>query len=242
MKKTAVFAILMSVVLILGINNVYSQDSTKTEKNKVELFSNFDLTTGYVWRGVMLDNKPNVQPVFGLVYGNFEAGCFNSVSLLNNYYEADLYVAYRPLKFIKLTVTDFFVDLASNSQEYFNYSDTMGYHNVIADITFGNLEKCPFTLTASTIVYGGLDMDSLGTQNYSSYFELSYTKNSYEFFVGGITGQSAFYINKDAGLINVGTKIKREIKVNEKFSIPAKFALVVNPQMKKLYATLTLSF
>jgi hypothetical protein len=242
MKKILIFSILMSVVLILGIGNAYPQDSTLTEKNKVELFSSFDVTTGYVWRGVMLDSKPNVQPIFGMVYGNFEAGCFNSVSLLNNYYEADLYVAYKVLPFIKVSVTDFFVDIAANSQDYFNYSDTIGYHNVIADLMFGNLEKCPFMVTASTMIYGGLDQDSTGKQKLSSYLELSYVKNSYEFFVGGITGQSNFYMNKDAGILNVGAKIKREIKVSETFSIPVKFALIVNPQMEKLYATLTLSF
>lgn len=242
MKK--LIKIIMVFAVIFTVNaQVLAQDTVSVQKTKVEGFINFDLVSGYVWRGTMLDTKPNIQPVFGASYGGFTLGVFNSVSVINSYYETDIFASYAIGNFVTISVTDFYVDLDPTiSQSYTNYSDTAGYHNVVADVIFGNAEKFPFLFTASVITYGGLDLNENGKQNYTGYFELKYIHNNYEIFAGALTGQSDFYLNNGAGIVNVGAKFNKEIKVTDKFTVPVGMALITNPQMEKVYVVLSLSF
>jgi hypothetical protein len=230
------------VFLTLGAT-AQTTDSLTVEKTKLEPFSNVSFASQYVWRGVMLDGKPNIQPLVGLAYGGLEVGAFGSLSTLNSYAEVDLYASYK-YKCVKLTLTDFYVDLSGpmNDQKYFNYSDTMGYHNLMVDISIGGSEKFPILFTASTIVYGGWDLDTLGKSNYTTYLEARYLNTKFEAFVGVISGQSAFYLNDqdEFGLLNVGVLYKSAIKFKD-FELPVATQFCVNPQMEKVYLTFVLT-
>jgi len=183
------------------------------------------------------------QPVFGASYGNFTLGVFNSVSVKNDYYETDLFASYAIGSFVNVTVTDFYIDISSMiSQSYTNYSVDSAFHNVVGDVIIGNTDKFPLLFTASVVGYGGLDLNDNGKQNYTGYFELKYVHNNYEVFAGALTGKSGFYLNNGAGVVNLGAKFNKEIKVSETFSIPVGISLITNPQMEKVYVVLALSF
>jgi len=64
MKKIITILMVFAVIVIVN-TKVLAQDTTTVQKTKIEGFINFDLVSGYVWRGTMLDAKPNIQPVFG---------------------------------------------------------------------------------------------------------------------------------------------------------------------------------
>jgi len=242
MKKLITILMVFAVIVIAN-TKVLAQDTVAVQKTQIEGFISFDLVSGYVWRGTILDTKPNIQPVFGASYGNFTLGVFNSISVKNDYYETDLFASYAIGNFVNVTVTDFYIDITPTiSQSYTNYSDTIGYHNIVGDITIGNVDKFPFLFTASVIGYGGLDFNDDGKQNYTGYFELKYVHNNYEIFAGALTGKSDFYLNNGAGVVNLGAKFNKEIKVTEAFSVPVGVSLITNPQMEKVYVVLALSF
>lgn len=223
-------------------------DSTKVDtcKVKVEPFANVGVVSQYVWRGTMLDNKPNLQPILGLTIGNFEIGTVGSLSTLNNYYEADLYASYTFFNRLKFAVTDFYIDLsgAANSQSYFNYSDTAVSHHIVADAMWLCSKRFPVKLTASTILHSGWDLYNTGEKKFTSYFEARYYKESWELYVGALTGQSDFYLNNvdGFGIVNVGAAYNYKIKFNDQYSLPMVTQLCVNPQMEKFYLTFGVTF
>jgi hypothetical protein len=242
-----------------------TNDSTKVDstKYKVETFANAGLTSQYLWRGALLDSKPNIQPIVGLTYGGFELGAIGSVSFLTNYTETDVYASYK-FKCFKLTATDFFIDVSSGATDnlaktYFDYSatyvkDSLGSitgvspqtsgHHVLCDLSFIGTEKIPLKFTISTVLHSGWDLDNNGNKKYTTYFEMRYPCKSWEVYVGGISGQSDFYINKLKGfnIVNVGTSYSYNIKINDNYNIPAIAQLCINPQLEKIYFTFGVTF
>jgi hypothetical protein len=219
-------------------------DTVKKECLKPSLFGSGMLVSQHVWRGVLLDSKPNIQPNIGVGIGGFEFGAFGTVSFFNDYSEVDVYASYT-YKSFKLMVTDFYIDLggSSKSQDYFDYSDTAGYHHVMCDLIFIGSEAIPVRVTASTMLHSGWDVDSLNKPKFTTYLEARYLRNDFEFFVGGITGQSDFYLNKNNGfnIINVGAAYNYHLRFNE-IEIPLSTQLCVNPQLQKAYLTFLVIF
>lgn len=237
MKKVIVLLSFIGVLLISAQSFSQTTDSTKC---KVESYANVGLASQYVWRGVMMDNKPNIQPTLGLKYKGFELGTWASVSALNSFYEIDLYASYT-YKFVKVSVTDYYYDYSgtANNQSFFNCSDTAGYHHVLCDLAIGGTEKIPIKFTASTAVYSGWDLDSACDKRYTTYLELRCYHKNWELYAGAITGESYFYLNDTKGFnaINVGAVYNYKIK-----DIPTTIQLCMNPRMEKIYLTFGIVF
>ncbi len=237
MKKFISFLLIFaSLITMQGI----AQDTTKT---KFEPFVNADLVSQYVWRGVLFNPGPNIQPIVGVTCSNFTLGVVSSVAISNPYYEVDPFISYQS-KWFKLTLMDYSTDLSPMDVKYTNYSDTACYHTVLGDITLGNIEKFPVLLTVSTALYGGLDQNTGGKQQYTTYIELIYKGKQFDIFAGGVTGKSDFYYNtkNQFSFYNVGAKVMREIKITNDFSVPMSGTVIVNPTMEKVYFILTMSF
>jgi hypothetical protein len=249
MKRFIIFitALIALTVFFVAQTSAQTADTTKldTNKVKVESFANAGFVSQYLWRGTMLDNRPNIQPILGVKICNLEVGAIGSLSFLNNYYEVDLYASYT-YKFMKLTVTDFYIDLsgAANNQRYFNYSDTIGYHHVMCDLVFMGTEKIPVKLTASTMLYSGWDLNENAKSKFTTYVEARYLYKEWELYVGAISGQSNFYLNDVDGfnVVNVGAAYNYKIKFNDKYSLPSVAQICVNPQMEKIYLTFGVTF
>jgi len=250
MKK---LSIIFTIIALLGFSTAFAQDTTSVieqDTAKIETFVSVDLVSSYVWRGFLLEDRPNIQPIFGLAYKNLELGLFSSKSLSNPFYELDVFLSYTPIKWLNITVTDFYcdyndyTDTSYQSLNYFEYANSATHHNILVDVILGNVEKFPFTITASTIVYGGYDLDSQGDGKYTTYLELDYYYKDFKFFVGALTGQSDFYLNTAEGvnIVNVGIKHVKNIKVNKELEIPLTTTFGVNPQMEKVYFAISFTF
>jgi len=239
--------IIFFLFLAFNASGQTTTDSLKVDstKLKVESFAGATIVSQNVWRGIMLDNKPNIQPVVGLSIGNFEIGAFGTVSLANSYSEADLYASYT-FKNMKIMFTDLYIDLSgmTNSQNYFDYSDTSGYHHIMCDLIFLGTEKVPLQITASTMLYSGWDLYDSGKRRYTTYLEARYLYKGWEMFVGAFSGGSNFYINDADGVNvgNVGVAYNYEIEISDKFKLPTIAQICVNPQMKKFYLTFGVTF
>jgi len=267
-KRFIIALTTLAVLTVLFTTVAIGQtDTTKVDTNKCKMqtFANAGLVSQYLWRGAMLDAKPNIQPIVGLTYGGFEVGAMGSVSFLNNYSETDIYASYK-YKCFKLSVTDFYIDMSNGATDnlartYFDYSanyiytkDSLGNvvgtgiqtagHHILCDLVFLGTEKIPIKFTMSTMLHSGWDLYSNGNRKYTTYFEARYLFKTWEIYAGAISGQSDFYINKinKFNIINIGTAYNYNIKINENYSIPAVAQLCINPQMEKIYFTFGVTF
>lgn len=244
LKRFITFIVLTIGLSIFFALNAQSIDSTMTDSvvKKAEAFSNISFTNQHVWRGSLLDETglPHVQPLLGVTYHNFEAGVIGSYNTLGSYFETDLYLMYTK-NWFRATITDFYV-AGDKLVDYFDYSNN---HHFVADIYFLGVEKFPIEINVSTILHSSLDVDTSNKSKFTSYFEIRYLKNKWDLFVGGITGNSDFYLNGDESssfnIVNVGVLYNSSIDFENK-SIPLTMQFCINPQKKRSYLTFVVTF
>lgn len=208
-----------------------------------------DFASMYLWRGFELGNSPAIQPWAEFSYKNLTVGTWGSYDFTNTYKEVDLYAKYTYKAF-----TLMFIDLYTPSYEgfdtdFFNFtSDTSSHVSELA-LTFNGTEKIPFSVSGGVLLYGlGWDykVSDSTAFNYSSYFEVNYLGQlediSYNVFAGFTPTESVFYQTDGFSFINIGVSAKKEIKVTDSFSIPAKLTVATNPESKGFYVAMLLSF
>jgi hypothetical protein len=116
-------------------------------------------------------------------------------------------------------------------------------------------EKLPLAVLVGTHVIGKdykiesvntATNDTVWTNNYSTYIELGYPIKINDFdlkvFTGASTHTSSFYQNKGFAFVNIGGTLTRKIKINDTFSLPCSFTSVYNPEIKKLFSVIAVSF
>lgn len=205
-----------------------------------------DLVSSYVWRGLALDNAPNIQGFGEIGLGGFFAGAWASVNFTGTYQETDLYAGYGIGNFT-LSLTDYFVGW----EDYFNFVHDQTGHvgELVANYTLS--EKIPLTLTLGTLIYGAdkkLNTDSSysSQNNYSTYLEMifpfSVGETEISLVAGGVLQESAFYMTDGVALINLGVALSKDIKLTDLFSLPISFALTANPELESVYTVFKISF
>jgi len=227
MKKVIFLLSFIGVLLINAQSFSQTVDSTKC---KVESYGNVGVVSQYICRGIMMNGKPNIQPVLGLKYKGIDLNASGSISVSNNFYELDLIASYT-YKIIKLFAIDYYYDVLSN-QSYFNFSDTAGFHHVECGLSILPSEKFPMRFTIATIVYSGWDLDASNKQSYTTYIGARYFHRNWELYIAGITGKSYFYLNDVDGfnIIKIGATYNYKIK-----DFPATIQLCMNPRMEKFH-------
>ncbi len=210
-----------------------------------------DFVSAYIWRGLAFDNSPNVQAWGLLAYKNLVVGTWGSVSFNGKYYEPDLFLTYTHKK-IELAIYDVH---AGFGNDFFNYNKLKTSHLIDASLGYTLSDAIPLKISGAIILYG-IDKriesyDStgnpvLGTKdNYSGYIELNYpikiNDNTLALTLGMSTQESFVYATKGFGVINAGINFSKEIKINEKFSLPLSFAFISNPYAKKVFTVLKVS-
>lgn len=215
------------------------------EKSTSKINVAFDLYNRYVWRGLDYGKAPSIQPTFSYLKGSFEIGCWGSINTLGTYSEIDLYAKYT-LKSFTIGVTDYFIhnEASPNNTHYLNYDGKSTTHAIEPSLQFKGPEKFPISVFAAAFVYGndrawGYDAakDSTLENYYSSYFELGYTvkchNKSFDLFMG-LTPQAGAYGNT-FGVVNAGISSSKTIEITDKFAIPVKASVIVNPQASNLF-------
>ncbi len=217
-------------------------------------------------------NSPAIQPAFSMTKKNFELGFWGSYSVSGNNFsqEFDLYLAYTFFdEMFTVTVSDYFFPVENMNYNYFNYLKDETGHVIEGMVKFNGADKFPFTLMAAINFYGAdgakLDSDSASATfnqktgiHYSNYFELGYTKelknSTMDVFAGftltnpveadsltGFLGETGYY-GSGSGLINLGVKFSKELKITDDFVLPVNFQLITNPRDKKVFAVFGMSF
>jgi hypothetical protein len=244
MKKSILFFSLLLMPLY-----AFNQDSL----SRFDLSA--DIASRYIWRGMALSSSPAFQPGIACTLGNFEIGSWASYTFaLEPLQEVDLYLAYS-VSGLTFTVYDYYnpFEIADTTENYFDWNGKTSRHILEGSIAWSGIGDLPFTFLLATMFYGN-DRDSVFYDDerddevknlYSTYFEASYTfslKDGKEFNVfAGITPFSGLYAEKFA-LVNLGCSLMKEIKITDNFSLPITGSLVINPDARKVYGVLAISF
>ncbi len=218
------------LILSIGFTGILIpfQDIKAQEKDKSSPFSvNIDFYSSYVWRGTLYSG-PSVQPSLSWQYQGFTIGGWASQDFAGTYNEADLYAAYRFNFGLSLGITDYYYP----GLRYFDFSDTTGSHayEINLGYTTGKL-----SLAANYVLNKAGGAGSAGGD---TYIELKYDFKYIGLFAGVGNGWLTIEDpgrNDEFGIVNIGARLSREIKINDKFSIPITSSVIWNPQAEQFF-------
>ena len=253
--KTKFLKISFILLFLFQISSIFSQSAKDSTRGTLNVTA--DLVSKYVWRGQSwAGSGPHFQPTLSYSNSGFELGVTGSYGISNNYQEVDPYVKYSTHGFT-IQFTNFYIpytfngDSASEDPRFFNFNAKTTASVGELALFYKGPENFPISFVAGTILYGndhnyGYDakLDSTSQNYYSTYFELGYTiklgGQSIDLF-GGITPWSGFYGN-GFGVVNLGIKGYRSIKITDSYSLPVYASLITNPQAEKIYLIFGITF
>jgi len=252
MKRRCIPFLSLVLILFLGWKQVNAQST---------LSCGADLMSRYIWRGLDLGGaSPSIQPslaynftskngIHSLSVGAWGAYTFSSTA--NE--EIDLFVSYTLFDMVSLTVTDYFFPGLNTGvkDDYFIYSPDSTGHVFEGMISFNGTKKIPVTFLFAMNFYGNdarkMVNDSVeGNIVMSKYIELGFI-HSFKFFdfkafIGAALDNPdtrfapvGYYGNREAGIINIGIKVSKEIPITEKYSLPVQCQLITNPMLQKVF-------
>lgn len=196
-----------------------------------------DFINRYIWRGLEINNAPNIQPGLSLSYKGLEAGFWASYTLSNevsNTDEIDAFVGYTissEAGDISLLLTDYYFPNAGVPLS--DFDNGSGAHTL--ELTFGfTPAKFPISFLVGYNIYND-DGNNL-------YFELGYSATisdvDLSLFAGAAAGSEenpAYYGTDEFAVINIGLTASKSIKITDDFELPITSSLIVNPEADIAY-------
>lgn len=244
--KNYLFIILACSITI----QTFAQDTpvTKTTTEKTEK-KNFSITPSvlftnlHMWRGGSSGTAPCIEPNVTWTYKNLSLDTWASYALDNSYKEIDLVLTYN-WRFISFSVADFYCPSPNTKVKFSNLKteETEHLFEFKTDITLS--EKIPIKLSGA-VIFAGNDWEQKTDkikQFYSTYIEASYPFQLASIPIlleVGMTPTKGMYA-KDIKVFNYGLTVFKDIKINERFSIPTSYKLVYNLERDLLYFSVAL--
>lgn len=230
---------LLSVAVYAQTTDAQPTDSTTT-KSKFMADAGVDILNNFIWRGVPLDQGPNLQPTLILGYGNLKISFLGSYSLKYNFNNIMTLLTYD----IPTSIGTF---TPSAIHYYYPYdpvklSDYRAHDGSFSHTTEAGIQylgtKVPLRLYTSVNIAN--DSDN------STYFEAGYKFDvqgiGVEPFVGAVFNASpAWHAATKAGLLNVGFNASKKIKVSDNYSLPLTGTLSYHMQLDMLNVMVRLS-
>jgi len=218
-------------------------------QNPITFSVGSDLVSRYNWRGLDIGNAAAFQPSLSMTKGGFEAGFWGSYSLdrdASDADELDLWFSYTAeMERMDLTflVTDYYFPNAGIEFGNFNdYDDEdgAGAHTMEAGLSFG-FKNVPLTLSA----YYNFHNDAGNNTYFQLDYEVKVNDSSLQLFCGATGGsdENPDYYGADSfAVINVGVRLDKEFKFNQKFSLPVFTSFIYNPEQEQAYLVFGMSF
>jgi len=226
-----------------------------------ELSLGADLFNRYIWRGLDLGGKSaSIQPYASVKFGNdthaLSVGTWGAFSVAGtSNEEVDLYLNYSYKSMVNIMVTDyFFPGLNQGARDkYFEWNSDSTGHVLEATASFAGTDNFPFTALFAMNFYGNDARKANGDLFMSKYIEIGYKKKISDIDLNVSAGaaldnpdtdagETGYYLNENAGIINLGVKLAKTVTITDKFSLPMQCSLSTNPGLGKIYIAMGISF
>lgn len=198
-----------------------------------------DIVNRYNWRGLEVNDNPNLQPALSLSFSGFTLGFWGSyaISSANDAKaateladeEIDLYLSYvfatNAGDFGVLLTDYYFPDLGIPLGFYHHQG---GAHVLEMGLTYNGPESFPINIFAGYNFYND--------PGKNTYFEVSYPFSlngvDLSLFAGGTGGSKdnpIYYGTDKFALLRVGITGSKSISLSENFELPLSVSYIVNP-------------
>jgi len=233
---------IMIVFLLFSSFMIFSQ------KQDDNLDIGVDLMSRYIFRGTDVGGaSPSIQPYLTYTYNKLTIGLWGAYSTnITATQETDFYVSYEFNDHFNVLLTDYFFPSDNSDYKYFNYDKSTTGHLLEATLNYSGTKKIPVSLLLATNFYGSdaVRLNPDGTRKdiqYSTYAEIGYAFKKFDTFIGfNLTdpdeslGETGFY-GDGLGVVNLGLKVHKKIKITDKYDLPINFSLITNPQAEKIF-------
>lgn len=249
------FNFITILIIFLFVKAVFSSQVSPQENyndSPVSIDMGVDVVSRYVWRGLNVNDAPNIQPAISFTYTGFTLGLWGSYALtadsdhpFNS--EIDLYTGYSIITgagTFSILVTDYyFPDAGYKLGNFNNYNDPdgAGGHLIEAGLTYQLPESFPLSISGYYNVYNDAGKNT--------YFQLSYPFNINNFsltiFTGAAGGSSenpAYYNSSKFAVINAGFTLNKDIKITDNFILPVFSSFIINPRSEQPFLIFGISF
>ena len=240
---------LITILIVLTTKTIWAGDG-------LTITAGADLVSRYIWRGLMINDAPNVQPAMTLATGGLECGVWGSSTLANSNADDDTYPFAHEVDFwagythqfdsglsVGGVVTDYYFPNAGVELGNFNdYDDDegAGAHTVELGLTFGGPDSFPIGLSA----YANVHND----EGQNAYFQLDYSTVlddiNFSSFVGAAGGSKKnpdYYGAEDFQIINLGFTAVKSIFLTEQYSLPVSVSFIMNPNTEVCHLVMGIS-
>jgi Bacterial protein of unknown function (Gcw_chp) len=230
--------------------------TSQLKAQDLSLSANADLVSRYIWRGLNVNDQPNIQPSITFEYSNLGIGFWGSYGLTHQnssdeYYsssqEIDTWLNYSlgVGKSLNLTaiVTDYYYPnggIKIGNFNNYNNPNGSGAHTVEAGLTIAGVENFPLSVSGFVNVYND--------EGNNLYFQADYFTTIQEvglgLFIGAAAGSKdnpGYYGTEKFSIINIGLKASKQIKISEEFSLPVSCSYILNPQAEISYLVFVIS-
>jgi hypothetical protein len=237
MEKTKKLTVLAMVLLFMASTAQAQVFESEEESELVETTIAADFVSQYVWRGQDLGNA-SLQPTLGIAWKGLSLTAWGSVGVAdaNDTKEIDLTLEYN-IGGLNIGITDYWTNQGADPQNrYFKY-DAHGTNHVFeANVGY---DFGPVALQWYTNFAGNDGVNDKGKRAYSSYLEMTVpfrlAKVEWEAAAGAVPFETDFYGTTGFAVTNLSVKATKEVKLNDKFSIPLFAQFAANPCDRKAY-------
>lgn len=218
--------------------------------DKLDTSVSADFVSRYIWRGIMINDAPNIQPAFGLGYKGLELGLWGSHTLSktnsgeDNYglsHEIDIELGYsfqfsNEMGFAVKLIDYYFPNGGIKIGNFNNYDDPegAGAHTLEAGLVFTGSESLPLSISGYVNFYND--------EGNNTYFQVDYSTNvnniGIELFAGiagGSDKNQGYYGTEKMNAINLGFTATKTISITDKFSLPVFVSYINNPNVEISY-------
>lgn len=249
MMITSIFTVLTIFITLEAINiPIRAQDFS--------IDAGGDLVSLYIWRGINLNEQPNIQPYVSLNYSGLQFGFWGSSVLTHlnsndehyaNGQEIDTWLSYSlELKdAVNFTAifTDYYFPNAGIAVNNFNNYDNAygpGAHTLEGGLSIAGPESFPLSLSGYINIYNDKGNNAYVQADYSA----SIHKINIGLFAGAAVGSKDnpdFYGTDRFYFINVGIKVSKSLMITKSFSLPVYCSYILNPNKEKAFLVFGIS-
>jgi len=228
MQKKMALQFYLYCLLFIGSSSVFAQSDSIPAVN---ISTNVDLLSHYIWRGQNYGQTPGIQPGLSVSWKDFTLGFWGAYRIAGSGdHETDFYLE-KTIGPATFSVWDYWSHSDSSSNNYFDYSRQTTSHMLEAQVLLTGGEKLPFNLLGSYFFYGA-------DQTKSLYFELQYLHSFGSFDTQAFAGFQAkgeYYAPK-AAFVNVGISVAKSIKMTKNRALPMNISIILNPNSAHVYS------